>query len=47
MESVTEVYLKCSAAEVKQGGKSKIGDPQKIQYLGFTFYYQFQKRNIR
>lgn len=46
MESVTKYIENVLRLKVNRG-KSKIGRPTEIQYLGFTFYYQFQEKKYK
>ena len=46
MESVTKYVENVLRLKVNRG-KSKIGRPTEIQYLGFAFYYQFQKKKYK
>ena len=46
MESVTKYVENVLRLKVNRG-KSKIGRPTEIQYLGFTFYYQFQEKKYK
>ena len=46
MESVTKYIENVLRLKVNRG-KSKIGRPTEIQYLGFAFYYQFQEKKYK
>ena len=46
MESVTKYVENVLRLKVNRG-KSKIGRPTEIQYLGFAFYYQFQEKKYK
>ena len=46
MESVTKYVENVLRLKVNRG-KSKMGRPTEIQYLGFAFYYQFQEKKYK
>lgn len=46
MKSVTKYIENVLRLKVNRG-KSKIGRPTEIQYLGFAFYYQFQEKKYK